>query len=106
MTEPAAWEPVKTLLVHHFTPGRACGDAHAGLVRCQPGVPFPVHRHLGPETSLFLRGAARDDDSGELFLPGDLVVRPTGSVHHLSILPPYECVFAALLENGLPEFAP
>lgn len=104
MSAPAEWEPLKTLLVHHFTPGPGRAGAHAGLVRCQPGVPFPTHRHRGVETTLFLSGAVRDDDTGELLLPGDLVVRPADSVHHLTVLPPRECVFAALLQDEMPDF--
>lgn len=104
MATPAAWEPLKTLLVHHFTPGPARQNAHAGLVRCQPGVPFPTHRHRGTETTLFLSGAVRDEDTGELMLPGDLVTRPADSVHRLTVEPPHECVFAVLLEDELPDF--
>lgn len=104
LAEPATWEPLKTLLVHHFTPGPARGNAHAGLIRCQPGVPFPSHRHRGTETTLILSGAVRDEDTGELMLPGDLVTRLADSIHHMTVLPPHECVFAVLLEDGLPDF--
>ena len=101
-----AWVPIKTLLVHHFTPGPARGNAHAGLVRCPPGLPFPLHRHRGDETTLFLSGTVRDEDTGELLLPGDLVTRPAGSLHRLTVLPPHECIFAVLLQDGLPDFDP
>lgn len=104
MSEPAQWEQLKTLRVHHFDPGPARGNAHAGLVRCSPGVPFPTHRHRGKETTLYLAGVARDEDSGELMLPGDLVERPEAELHRLTVLPPSECVFAVLLENDLPDF--
>jgi len=100
------WVPIKTLMVHHFVPGPACGEAHAGLVRCPPGLPFPVHRHRGSETTLFLSGAVRDEDTGELLLPGDLVTRPAGSLHRLTVLPPRECIFAVLLQGELPDFDP
>lgn len=106
MSEPAQWEPLKTLLVYHFDPGPAHASAHAGLVRCQPGVPFPVHRHRGAETTLYLAGAVRDEDSGAILLPGDLVTLPAGSVHRLTVLPPRECVFAVLLEDPMPDFDP
>lgn len=106
MSAPAEWESLKTLLVHHFTPGPARSGAHAGLVRCQPGAPFPVHRHRGTETTLFLSGAVRDDDTGELLLPGDLVVRPADTLHRLTVLPPRECIFAVLLQDELPDFDP
>jgi anti-sigma factor ChrR (cupin superfamily) len=104
LSEPARWEQLKTLLVHHFDPGPARGTAHAGLVRCRPGVPFPVHRHRGTETTLYLAGAVRDEDSGAIMLPGDLVTLPEGSLHRLTVLPKTECVFAVLLENDLPDF--
>lgn len=106
MSDPAAWLPIQTLRLHHFMPGPRCRATHAGLVRCAPGLPFPIHRHTGPETTLFLRGTVRDEDTGELFLPGDLVTRPAGSLHRLMVLPPYECVFAILMEDGFPDFDP
>lgn len=106
ISAPEEWESLKTLLVHHFNPGPARAGAHAGLVRCQPGVPFPVHRHRGTETTLFLSGAVRDDDTGELLLPGDLVIRDADTLHRLTVLPPRECVFAVLLQDELPDFDP
>jgi quercetin dioxygenase-like cupin family protein len=104
MSDPAVWEPLKTLSVHHFDPGPGRPNAHAGLVRIAPGVPFPVHRHIGTETTLFLSGSVRDDDTGAVYLPGDLAVLPGDTVHHLTVLPPRECVFAVLLEGGMPDF--
>lgn len=98
--------PIKTFRFHPFAPGPARDGAYAALVRCPPDRPFPLHRHLGAETTLFLRGSVRDEDSGELLLPGDLLTQPTGSLHCLTVLPPYECVFAVLMENGLPDFDP
>lgn len=106
--KPAGWEQLGTLLVHHFEPGPALAGtgAHAGLVRCQAGRPFPTHRHLGPETTFFLAGTVRDDETGELFLPGDIVSKPAESMHRLTVLPPQECIFAVLIEGEMPDFSP
>lgn len=106
--KPAGWEQLGTLLVHHFEPGPALAGAgaHAGLVRCQAGRPFPTHRHLGAETTFFLAGTVRDDETGELFLPGDIVSKPAESMHRLTVLPPQECIFAVLIEGEMPDFSP
>ncbi len=106
MADPSAWLPISSVRFFHFVPGPARGSAHAGLVRCDPGSRFPVHRHAGAETTLFLRGTVRDEDTGELHLPGDVVTRPAGALHRLTVLPTYECVFAVLLEDGFPDFDP
>lgn len=104
--QPGSWEQLGTLLVHHFEPGPRLAGAHAGLVRCQAGAPFPTHRHLGAETTFFLAGTVRDDDTGQLFFPGDLVSKPADSLHRLSVLPSQECIFAVLIEGEMPDFSP
>lgn len=98
------WLPLGGTSLLHFEPGPRYADAHAGLVRCQPGMPFPTHRHLGTETTMILAGGISDDDTGEVFLPGDVVTKPGETVHHLRILAPHECVFAVLMEGGFPDF--
>jgi hypothetical protein len=98
------WLPLGGTSLLHFEPGPRISGAHAGLVRCQPGRAFPTHRHLGTETTLILSGGISDDDTGQIFLPGDVVTMPEGTVHHLRIMAPHECVFAVLMEGGFPDF--
>jgi hypothetical protein len=102
--EPDAWLPLGSVSMHSFEPGPEWNGAYAALVRCAPGLPFPLHRHVGKETTLFLSGTVVDDDSGATHLPGDLVSRPAGTLHRLTVLLPRECVFAVLMEDGFPEF--
>lgn len=98
------WQRLRTMNVFHFPPGERLRGAHAGLVRVLPGTTFPSHTHLGTETTLFLAGMARDDDSGKLHLPGDIVTLGPQSVHHATALPPHECIFAVLFEGGTLHF--
>jgi quercetin dioxygenase-like cupin family protein len=95
---------MKSMHVFHFAPGNALRGAHAGLVRVAPGTTFPSHTHVGTETTLFLAGTARDDVSGTLHLPGDVVTLGPQSVHHATVLPPHECIFAVLFEGGTLDF--
>lgn len=104
--QPSSWLQLGTLLVHHFDPGPKLAGAHAGLVRCPAGAAFPTHRHLGPETTFFLSGTVRDDDTGALFFPGDIVSKPAESMHRLTVLPSQECIFAVLIEGEMPDFSP
>lgn len=102
--DPAVWVRFKTLRVHHFKPGPQRAGARAGLVRIDPGIPFPEHRHKGREITLMLSGAARDEESGKVYLPGDLLEMAAGSTHRISILPPHECIFAVLIDGEEPRF--
>lgn len=87
-----------------FSPGPERAGAHAGLVRIAPGAPFPEHFHKGREITLMLSGAARDEGSGTVHLPGDLLTKEAGSTHRISILPPHECISAVLIEGEAPRF--
>ena len=104
MDDPEAWLPLGAVSFYHFEPGAQLEGAHAGIVRCQSGSAFPEHRHLGEETTLILSGCIQDDDTGALFLPGDVVTAPEGTVHHLRIPTPHDCVFAVLMAGGFPDF--
>lgn len=102
--DPAAWVRFKTLRVCTFSPGPERAGACARLVRIAPGTPFPAHCHKGREITLMLSGAARDEDSGTVHLPGDLLAKEAGSTHRISILPPEECIFAVLIDGEEPLF--
>ena len=50
-------------------------------MRLAPGMSFPRHRHRGDEHGLVLTGTLRDDSSGRIGQPGDILFMPHGSVH-------------------------
>lgn len=102
--DPTAFVPFRGLRMYSFRPGRDCAGTHAGLIRVDPGTPFPVHRHRGTETTLMLSGAAQDEETGQVYLPGDVHTMPSGSMHRARILPPHECVFAVLMIGDQPDF--
>jgi putative transcriptional regulator len=84
----------------HLQGGERVAGADCGLVHLAPGVRFPAHRHLGREWTLSLAGSARED-GGEVWLPGDLVVREPGSAHSFLALGDEPYLFAAVLFEGL-----
>lgn len=110
LKDPSVWFDTDNVSWFHFEPGVPGG--HAGVIRSAAGMPFPRHRHVGEEHSLILRGAVRDDVTGERYLPGDLLVMPPGSPHAFSIEPAdpapgearAECWFAVLMIGEWPEF--
>ena len=66
--------------VFHFDAGPTLAGADAGLIRFEPGVRFPKHRHLvGRETTFVLEGGLIDDD--RVYGPGSVVVHEPGFVH-------------------------
>jgi len=82
----------------HFDPGpRVAFASDAGLVRLDPGHTFPLHEHTGDEWQLILQGRAEELDSGDIWVPGDLVHRPAGSKHRFRALGDEPFVFAVIL---------
>jgi anti-sigma factor ChrR (cupin superfamily) len=89
--------PLPGVQLFHFAggPGRATADC--GLVHLAPGAFIPRHRHTGTEWNFVLSGSA-DDESGTQWLPGDLVLRETDSVHILRNAGAEPLLFAVVLE--------
>lgn len=85
---------------HHFEGGPAVATADCGLVHLAPGTAFPRHRHEGDEWTFVLSGSA-EEDSGEVWLPGDLIIRETGSVHGFHVLGNEPCSLAVILHGGI-----
>jgi quercetin dioxygenase-like cupin family protein len=85
--EAAPWEesPIRGVSLYHLTGGPRIAEADAGFVRQTPGTEFPYHVHTGNECALVLEGRARCD-TGELWLPGDLLFAPGGSGHSFRAL--------------------
>jgi putative transcriptional regulator len=102
--DAAQWENQGPISLLHFSAGASLPGTHAGFLRLLPGLRFPRHRHVGQEVSLILSGAIRDEDSGVVQHPGDLLVMAPGSEHAFVAVPPHECVIALLLYESWPHF--
>jgi quercetin dioxygenase-like cupin family protein len=107
--EDAPWE--LTQLVEgarflHFAGGPRHAAHDCGLVHVMPGVRFLEHEHGGDEWSLVLSGSAEEEDSGAVWLPGDLVHRPSGSRHAFRVTSAEPLVFAVILEAPIRVAAP
>jgi anti-sigma factor ChrR (cupin superfamily) len=78
--------------------------ARAHLLRFEPGVTFPEHRHHGTERVLVLEGSYADDRGREVRAGDEQTMRPS-SDHRLRILGDVPCV-AAVSERGVSFVAP
>ena len=98
------WEVPGPIAYFHFQPGpRLSQVAEAGVVRLAPGMTFPRHRHRGDEHGLILRGSLREDNSGTMGYPGDILFMPDGSVHSVTAMSTEPCLFVVLLYGGTPD---
>lgn len=98
------WELPGPIAFFHFQPGaRLTAVAEAGVVRLAPGMSFPRHRHRGDEHGLVLTGTLRDDSSGRIGQPGDILFMPHGSVHTVTAVSDETCLFFVLLYGGTPD---
>jgi hypothetical protein len=96
-----AWVAVgPSLHLFHFDGGPSRTGMDCGLVQVAAGTVFPRHRHRGLEWNLVLSGAA-EEDTGELWLPGDLVVREPETVHGYRVLGDEPILFAVVLEASI-----
>ncbi|MBC8071976.1 MAG: cupin domain-containing protein [Deltaproteobacteria bacterium] len=93
----AEWEPMLDgCSFRDFEGGPALGDAHAGLIRLQPGAVFPSHRHVGEERILLLQGRVRDSEGNE-YRAGDTIVSADGSAHDMLAIGDEEVIYAAVV---------
>jgi quercetin dioxygenase-like cupin family protein len=92
--------PLPGVQFFHLTGGARREGMDCGLVRLDPGTPFPRHRHKGVEWNLVLSGSA-EEDTGQLWLPGDLMLREADSVHAFRALADEPLLFAVVLEGGI-----
>jgi anti-sigma factor ChrR (cupin superfamily) len=60
-----------------------------------------MHRHLGLERVLVLRGGYRDEPSGRVYGPGDLHEMSPDSSHAYTALPERELVLAVSVVSGV-----
>jgi putative transcriptional regulator len=100
--DPASWEagPLPGLMLMHFEGGPRCADADVGLVRLAPGFCLPPHRHRSLETAMILEGGYRED-TGRLYLPGDVHEMTKGTVHSYRVLDERPCLLALVLFEGV-----
>jgi len=97
------WQAMPDLRMHflHFQGGERLAGIECGLVRVEPGTRFPTHRHPGEEWVFVLAGSAREEETGDVWLPGDLVIREAGSRHAYHTLDDGPYVFAVVLRDGI-----
>lgn len=98
LTDPSAeWEAlVDGCSFRDFEGGPALGEAHAGLIRLQPGATFPNHRHVGEERILLLQGRVRDT-AGNEYRAGDTLVSADGTEHEMIAVGDEEVIYAAVV---------
>jgi putative transcriptional regulator len=92
--------PLPGVRLYHFSGGPRFAAADCGLVRVDAGLPFPNHRHLGREWNFILTGGF-DDSSGEVYLPGDLLIREIHTTHAFRAQEGEPLLMAVILEGGL-----
>ncbi|MFZ5891116.1 MAG: cupin domain-containing protein [Myxococcota bacterium] len=95
------WPGIRFLTL---TGGPALEDGRARLLRFDPGVRFPTHRHTGDEEVMVLEGSYTDSN-GLLVKPGEVQRMAAGSEHALQVSADSACV-AAIVQRGLSFTAP
>ena len=93
--------PVPHTRLLHLSGGPRVAGADNGLVRLAAGARFPQHRHLGLERVLVLEGGYKDEQSGRVYLAGDLHEMPAGSAHAYTALPERELLLAVSVVSGV-----
>jgi quercetin dioxygenase-like cupin family protein len=91
--------PLPWVSLFHLEGGPAVAGLDTGLVRFQKGMPFPRHRHVGPERVLVLEGGYFDDQ--RWYGPGDLHVMEDGTEHALQIGTEQDLLVAVILVSDI-----
>lgn len=106
IAQPSVWEPglVEGMALCHLSAGPSLAGAVVGFVRVAPGLRFPRHTHIGEETVMVLQGGLRDE-TGALWLPGDIVPAAAGSTHTFDAAPDEELIYLAVVQSGV-DFGP
>lgn len=99
---PDAWEPgpLRGVGLIHFMGGPRVAAADCGLVRLPAGMEWPLHRHVGDESMLILEGGIVES-GGTTYAAGSILERPAGSEHAFRVLAEHDCVWAAVLFEGI-----
>ncbi len=94
--------PGMDIMLRHIDGGQAVANAITGFVRVAPGLTFPEHEHLGVEQVLILQGHMRDEVTGEVAGPGEVVMRTAQTSHAISALPGgTDLVYLAVVQEGV-----
>jgi anti-sigma factor ChrR (cupin superfamily) len=92
------WEELGPGIRIHVAEDDPARDFRAVLVWAQPGASMPLHRHLGDEEILVLRG--RLTDGRDEYGPGEVCRSRTGSVHSETVVNDEECVCYVVYHGG------
>jgi hypothetical protein len=93
-----AWEDLGPGIRIHVAEDDPARSFRAVLVRAQPGASMALHRHLGDEEILVLRG--RLTDGRDEYGPGEVCRSRTGSVHSETVVGGEECVCYVVYHGG------
>jgi putative transcriptional regulator len=101
--DPSSFEagPLPGIDLFHVEGGETVDGAITGFIRIAPGGVFPHHEHLGHEYVLVVQGAFRDEESGEVYRPGDLSTMTPGTAHELRVLPGPTLIYLAVVFEGV-----
>jgi 2,4'-dihydroxyacetophenone dioxygenase len=75
------------------------------LLRMEPGVAMPPHRHTG-ETHAFNLSGSRRLDTGEIVGPGDYVYEPAGNVDSWEVIGDEPLVALVVVMGEVEDLAP
>jgi predicted ChrR family anti-sigma factor len=93
-----AWEEYGPGIKVHVVSEDPARNLRAVLVWGQPGARMPMHRHLGDEEILVLRGRLCDERAE--YGPGDICRSRTGSIHHEEVVGSEDCVCYVVYHGG------
>ena len=78
--ESLPWQPLRPGFSAKILRGGGDGDTRVQLLRIEPGVVIPRHRHTGEVHAWNLAGQRKLLDTGEIIGPGGYVYEPPGNV--------------------------
>jgi quercetin dioxygenase-like cupin family protein len=92
------WQPgpLPWVSLFHLDAGPSLAGLDTGLVRLKKGMPFPRHRHVGPERVLVLEGGYFDHEQ-RWYGPGDLHLMAEGTEHALQMSAEQDVLLAVIL---------
>ncbi|MEO8902305.1 MAG: cupin domain-containing protein [Polyangiaceae bacterium] len=101
--QASEWQqgPLPWVSLFHLDGGPAVAGLDTGLVRLKKGMPFPRHRHLGPERVLILEGGYFDHDQ-RWYGPGDFHYMEDATEHALQMGADVD-VYLAVIIREQPE---
>ncbi|MEO7034771.1 MAG: cupin domain-containing protein [Polyangiaceae bacterium] len=101
--QESEWQqgPLPWVSLFHLDGGPAVAGLDTGFVRLKKGMPFPRHRHLGPEHVLILEGGYFDHDQ-RWYGPGDFHDMEDATEHALQMGAEVD-VYLAIIIREQPE---